>query len=41
MKDFIAYTKMYEQTKGDMNALKERFGQSYWFYYHFATIQKQ
>lgn len=39
--DFIAYTKLYEQTKGDMNALKERFGQSYWFYYHFATIQKQ
>jgi hypothetical protein len=39
--DFIAYTKLYEQTKGDMNALRERFGQSYWFYYHFATIQKQ
>ncbi len=41
MKDFIAYTKLYEQTNGDMNALKEQFGQSYWFYYHFATIQKQ
>ena len=41
MNDFIAYTKLYEQTNGDMNALKERFGQSYWFYYHFATIQKK
>jgi hypothetical protein len=41
MKDFIAYTKLYEQTKGDMNALKEQFGQSYWFYYHFATIQNK
>jgi len=41
VKDFSAYTQLYEQTKGDMNALKERFGKSYWFYYHFATIQKK
>ena len=39
--EFVAYTQLYDQTKGDLNALKERFGKSYWFYYHFATIQKK
>jgi len=39
--DFVAYTKLYDQSKGDLNALKARFGKSYWFYYHFATIQKK
>src|SRR5665648_26646 len=41
VKDFSTYTQLYEQTKGDMNVLKERFGKSYWFYYHFATIQQK
>jgi len=41
IKDFADYTQLYEQTKGDINALKGRFGKSYWFYYHFATIQKK
>ena len=41
LKDFADYTSLYEQTKGNMNALKDRFGKSYWFYYHFATIQKK
>lgn len=39
--DFVAYTQLYEKSKGDLNALKERFGKSYWFYYHFATIQNR
>ncbi|HZK60909.1 MAG TPA: DUF6057 family protein, partial [Anaerovoracaceae bacterium] len=39
--DFVAYTQLYDQSKGDLNVLKERFGKSYWFYYHFATIQKK
>lgn len=39
--DFVAYTKLFDQSKGDLNALKERFGKSYWFYYHFATILKK
>ena len=38
--DFITYTRLYDQTKGDMNTLKEPFGKSYWFYYHFATLKK-
>ncbi len=41
IKDFADYTQLFEQTKGEINALKERFGKSYWFYYHFATIQKK
>ena len=41
LKDFADYTQLYEKTKGDMNALKDRFGKSYWFYYHFATILKK
>jgi len=41
LKDFADYTQIFEKTKGDMNALTGRFGKSYWFYYHFATIQKR
>ena len=41
IKDFTDYTQQFEKTKGDMNALNGRFGKSYWFYYHFATIQKK
>lgn len=41
LKDFTDYTELYEKTAGDSNALKGRFGRSYWFYYHFATIQKK
>ena len=40
-KDFVDYTQQFEKTKGNMNALTGRFGKSYWFYYHFATIQKR
>ena len=38
MTDFMNYTKLYEQTHGDMNALQQQFGKSYWFYYHYATM---
>lgn len=41
LKDFADYTQIFEKTKGDMKALAGRFGKSYWFYYHFATIQKR
>ncbi|HEY5511033.1 MAG TPA: DUF6057 family protein [Prolixibacteraceae bacterium] len=41
IKDFADYTQLYENTNGEMNALNGRFGKSYWFYYHFATIQKK
>ena len=41
IKDFADYTQIFEKTKGDIQALTGRFGKSYWFYYHFATIQKR
>lgn len=33
---FMDYTRLYEQSKGGSPLLRERFGGSYWFYYHFA-----
>lgn len=41
IKDFAEYTQLFEKTNGEINALSGRFGKSYWFYYHFATIQKK
>ncbi|BBE18643.1 hypothetical protein AQPE_2806 [Aquipluma nitroreducens] len=38
---FTEYTRIFEKTSGDMNALNKQFSKSYWFYYHFATIQKK
>jgi len=38
---FAEYTRIFEQTSGDINALNKQFAKSYWFYYHFATIQKK
>ena len=38
---FTEYTRIFEQTSGDMNTLNKQFSKSYWFYYHFATIQKK
>lgn len=35
--EFVSYTRLHEETKGDMEALKEQFGTTYWFYYHFAS----
>ena len=33
---FMDYTRLYEQSNGSALPLRERFGGSYWFYYHFA-----
>jgi hypothetical protein len=41
MQDFRNYTQLFEQTEGKMDALTERFGKTYWFYFHFATIQQK
>ena len=41
VKRFAEYTRIFEQTSGDINALNKQFAKSYWFYYHFATIQKK
>ncbi len=37
--DFLTYTQIFEKTKGDLNALKDKFSKTYWFYYHFATFK--
>ncbi|MDR2810737.1 MAG: DUF6057 family protein [Tannerellaceae bacterium] len=37
--DFMDYTRLYEQNKGASQPLRERFGNGYWFYYHFMAPQ--
>ncbi len=41
VKDFLDYTAIFEKTNGTLNQLEEKFGNTYWFYYHFATLQKK
>lgn len=40
LKDFLNYTRNFEQTKAGMQRLKDKFGTSYWYYYHFASIKE-
>ncbi|WP_321518976.1 DUF6057 family protein [uncultured Bacteroides sp.] len=40
-KDFVNYTQRYEQSHGDGKLLQYTYGQSYWFYYHFAKFQNK
>jgi hypothetical protein len=37
--EFMDYTRAYEEANGLSAPLKERFGNTFWFYYHFAMIQ--
>lgn len=41
IKDFTEYTRIYEQSGADLEQLRERFGKTYWFYYHFARMEKK
>ncbi|WP_321348175.1 DUF6057 family protein [uncultured Draconibacterium sp.] len=41
IRDFTKYTSSFEAVKGKGEALKESFGTTYWFYYHFATMQEE
>ena len=38
IKEFLLYPQLYEQTKGSLNAFRERFGNSYWYYYYKVLI---
>ncbi|MDR1357198.1 MAG: DUF6057 family protein [Tannerellaceae bacterium] len=38
---FIEYTGIYERSNGVPDMLSERFGKSYWFYYHFARAGEE
>jgi hypothetical protein len=40
IEDFTEYTLIYEQSGADPEQLRERFGKTYWFYYHFAQMEK-
>jgi len=37
--EFMDYTRAYEQAKGLSAPLQERFGNTFWFYYHFAMLE--
>ena len=36
--DFINYTSSFEEAKGNLDQLQNRFAKTYWFYFHFATM---
>lgn len=40
LQDFQDYTRIYEQNQGNGAALQAKYGRTYWFYYHFATMKK-
>ena len=37
IKDFNEYTQLYESTNGNLELLKNKFPDTYWLFYHFAT----
>lgn len=39
VRDFNAYSKLYNQSQGNASALESKFGRTYWFYYHFAKFE--
>ncbi len=41
LNEFIAYTKIFDTSDGDIDQLKSKFKNTYWFYYHFATMQEE
>ncbi|MDX8338052.1 DUF6057 family protein [Draconibacterium sp. IB214405] len=41
IRDFSNYTSRFEAVGGKGEDLKDSFGTSYWFYYHFATMQEE
>jgi hypothetical protein len=38
-KEFSDYTDTYTQSKGDKSVLNGRFGRTYWYYFHFASMK--
>ena len=39
--DFMDYTQLYKQSTGNMDMLREKYGSTYWFYYHFAQMKER
>lgn len=38
--EFNEYSKLYEAGNGDGTALQAKYGKSYWFYFHYATMKQ-
>lgn len=41
VKGISEYTKIYEENSGNGVFLQKKFGKTYWFYYHFATLTSE
>ena len=41
VKNMTEYTKIYAENKGNGASLQKKFGNTYWFYYHFATLTSE
>ena len=41
VKNITEYTKIYEENNGKGVFLQKKFGKTYWFYYHFATLTSE
>ncbi len=39
IREFAEYTRKYEENNGRGGALFSKYGKTYWFYYHFATLK--
>ena len=39
VKDFNEYTRIFESTNGNLEFLKKKFTNTYWLFYHFATMK--
>jgi len=39
--DFMDYTQLFEQSAGNMDMLREKYGSTYWFYFHFAQMKER
>ncbi|GHT14175.1 hypothetical protein FACS189426_20130 [Bacteroidia bacterium] len=38
--DFNEYTQLYESSQGDLEPVRKQFADTYWLYYHFATLKE-
>ena len=38
--EFGDYTRLYEANGGDGAPLQAKYGKTYWFYFHYATMKK-
>lgn len=41
VKSMADYTRLFEENKGKGYTLQEKYGKTYWFYYHFATMKSE